>query len=603
MAINWTITDSVDLSDRAKTQDKMAQAILIPGDANGHVWNISVFSNGESVDLTGNSVTAYFARSHNDTVVQNGSVSGNVATIVFPQPVYAYAGLLRAVVRLAYNGTITTLAEAVFKVSDQLPGTTVDGGSVVPSLEELLAEIDQLETLTTAAEAVVSSSVLYDASQSLTDAQKMQARDNITATGRDELNNTTRLFLGYDRYDSLCTETGGLYYSDGTERNTEAFNIHRRTPYIYLPQGSMIDIKGMINITANAAVAVYTLGKVYSQEYSIRGEGLTYVINTTFTMPFDGYVRFNVIYENLSTTVIKNVTLQTPLNVLVLGNSFSQGSFAYVPKIFEELDTGYRLNLVVGYIGSASLETHIDAITNDSAYTFMDVWNHAATAWTRYAKGGANEKKASDLLAAQHWDIIYMQATGGITTDESIITNAVTPAKALIRLLRTTLGYGFTCATGQWLCDQEYVPRMKAAMELLDSRVGMNWVFPIGTGIANARSNATLAALGDDGNMLYDGTHQQSGIPTLISAYVIVQSLLQLLGIQRKSIYTSTFTPTDANCIAINAYKAAGMTTPLPMTHGSSVGVTDANMIAAKQIASIAARNPYVISDCSNILV
>jgi hypothetical protein len=273
-----------------------------------------------------------------------------------------------------------------------------------------------------------------------------------------------------------------------------------------------------------------------------------------------------------------------------------------VPKIFEELGTKYRLNLVVGYIGSASISDHISAISGNEAYTFVDEWSASTTAWLRYAKGGSSEKTATQMLAMHRWDVIYIQPTGGISTESSVMTNAVTPAKALLRLLRAQLGYGFTYITGQWLAEQASVPAMKTAMELLDSRVGFNWVLPIGTGIANARSNATLAALGTSGNMLYDDTHQQSGIPALISAYVVVESLLQMLGIAYTSIYKSTFLPTTENCIAINAYKSEGMTTPLPMTHGDSVGVTDANVLAAKQIASIAVRNPYVISDCSEIL-
>lgn len=415
--------------------------------------------------------------------------------------------------------------------------------------------------------------------------------------------NNADLAAGNNRLDALLTEVGAILWADGTERNTSTFSGHRRTPYIYLSKGSVLDISGLINITANAALAVYTTAKAYSQANSIRGDGSTYAHNQTFIMPFDGYIRIGIFADNASTTVIKDVTLMKTVNMLVLGNSFSQDSFAYVPKVFSELGTKYRLNIVVGYIGSASLDTHISAINNNTAYDFVDEWSHTTTAWLRYAKGGSSEKTASALLGMYHWDIIYVQPTGGISTDASIITNAVTPAKALLRLLRTQLGYGFTYACGQWLASQDSMTRMAAAMALLDSRVGFNWVFPIGTGIANARSNTTFAALGDSGNMLYDNTHQQSGIPALISAYVIVQSMLQLLGIDYESIYKSTFTPTNANCIAINAYKEGGMTTPLPMTHGDSVGVTDANVLAAKQIASIAARNPYVISDCSDILV
>lgn len=401
----------------------------------------------------------------------------------------------------------------------------------------------------------------------------------------------------------MLTEVGAILYSDGTERNSSTFATHRRTPYIFLPKDAVIDITGMANITANAMLAVYTINKVYSQANSVKGSGGSYKINTRFTMPFNGYVRFATTDVYAATAVIKNITALKQINMLVLGNSFSQDAFAYVPKIFEELNTDYVLNLVIGYIGSSDLSDHISAITNNTAYDFVDIWDSPSSAWVRYAKGGATEKTASQLLALKHWDIIYVQASGSIVSDEMVMTNAVAPAKALLRLLISQLEYGFVYCTGQWLANQDAIEKMADAIDLIDSRVGFNDIIPIGTGIANARSNATLAVLGEAGNMLYDSTHQQSGLPTVISAYVIVQYILNMFGIMNASIYQSTWMPTTENCIEINAYKDGGMTTPYPMTHGDSVGVTDAYMLAAKQIASIAVRNPYVISDCSQILV
>ena len=301
----------------------------------------------------------------------------------------------------------------------------------------------------------------------------------------------------------------------------------------------------------------------------------------------------NVIYSLLDTKVDK-----PSFGILVLGNSFSQDSFAYLPPILNELLPEYKITYCVAYASSAGVQDHIDFYTNNTAYTWTNLWKPGASAWTRYAGGGTNEKTLADIIPMAHWDFVYFQGRGGLS---SIISNVIMPGRDLIILLNQLLSYPFATATGSWLTTNDTFDQMATAMETVKSRLGVNHIIPVGTGIANARTNSTLQALGDDGDMLYDGTHQQSGIPSLISDYVIANYIVKMLGHGERSVYNSSFVPSTANCIAINAYKDGGMTSPYPMTHGDSVGVSTGNIRAAQQIATLAVNNPFTISDCSYV--
>lgn len=400
------------------------------------------------------------------------------------------------------------------------------------------------------------------------------------------------------------TIDGAVSYTDGSDYNSSTIDsTYHRTDYFNVPKGTVITIRDARATTSMALIAVYDMTKTYYQGYSVRGNGGTVHVERVFTMPFDGYLRFTTAKSSVTSGeyVVQNITNKKRINILSLGNSFTQDIFAYLPVVLNELLPDYAFCYGNGYRSSASLSDYIDVIDENKVLTWYNSWKVSSNKWTRYAGGGSSEKTITEVLAAEQWDIIYVQGTGSITDTSSMDTNVIIPARTLLTKLRSAVNTKFSFVTGQWLAPQAYVPDMKSCMEYVKANMGFSKIFPIGTGIANARSNSTLAALGNSGDMLYDGTHQQSGLPALISSYVLALSLAEFLG-ERVSVYNSSFVPTNENCIAINAYQEEGMVSPLPMTHGDSVGVTTDNIRAAQEIATLAINNPLVISDCSTIL-
>lgn len=186
--MNWIIPRKANL---AKGTDAAERAGLIlplayPGDSSAHDWQVTVTNNGEPVDLTGASVVGYFYRHHDgETPFVTGMTSGNVASVLIPAEAYAYTDRVTAIMRATIDGSIVTLDAIEFTVAPNLTGELIDPGDVI-NIDTVLAEIETMEALIPQAQGVISSSVRYDTTQSLTSAQKQRARSNIDAISADE---------------------------------------------------------------------------------------------------------------------------------------------------------------------------------------------------------------------------------------------------------------------------------------------------------------------------------------------------------------------------------------------------------------------------------
>lgn len=151
MASNWTIEQDVDLRCGAQTPQIWPNALMLTGDNLAHTWRVRVFDGGEAVALTGATVTGYFVRTDGNTVVVQGSVEGSTAIVTLAQACYAFEGDLKGVMRLTLGGKTVTLSVLTLMVRKVLTDAIIDPGNVIPSLEDLLAQIEAMETATAAA--------------------------------------------------------------------------------------------------------------------------------------------------------------------------------------------------------------------------------------------------------------------------------------------------------------------------------------------------------------------------------------------------------------------------------------------------------------------
>lgn len=111
--------------------------VMFSGDDKGAIVGVRLFAGGTAYS-GGGTVTGFVKRSDGGVVVVNGTLSGNSASIVIPSAALAYSGPIGVQIVLNGSGSTTTILKAIYSVDDTT-GTPVDPGSVMPSLQELIA--------------------------------------------------------------------------------------------------------------------------------------------------------------------------------------------------------------------------------------------------------------------------------------------------------------------------------------------------------------------------------------------------------------------------------------------------------------------------------
>ena len=148
------------------------------GDSNANRVGAVVTMNGEPYALGGSCAGTAILKD-GSTVPLSGTVSGNEAYVVLDNACYQVEGHLHVFVTWVSGTDETTLVEFVGTVQITATDRVIQPSVPVPSLAQLLAAIEEMQDATEAAEAAATKSVRYDTAQSLTDAQKLQARQNI----------------------------------------------------------------------------------------------------------------------------------------------------------------------------------------------------------------------------------------------------------------------------------------------------------------------------------------------------------------------------------------------------------------------------------------
>lgn len=110
-------------------------------DNQGNLIGVRVTNNGETASLEG-TVSGNVIRSDGATVAVEGTLSGNTAYIVLPQAAYAVPGLVIITIKLTTNDVVTTLAAVTAIVYRSSTDSAVDPGTIIPSIETLIAEIE-----------------------------------------------------------------------------------------------------------------------------------------------------------------------------------------------------------------------------------------------------------------------------------------------------------------------------------------------------------------------------------------------------------------------------------------------------------------------------
>ena len=165
--LNQEMTDAVKV--------RYLDGNLFSMDNAGNLIGVNLTKNGVAYS-GGGTVSASVIRADGGTVAVTGALSGNVATVVLPQAAYAVPGVVSIVVKLTVSGEITTVAAVVANVYESTTSSTVDPGTLIPSIETLIAAINaavasipaDYSSLWTSLAPAFSSSTAYTAGQYVT---------------------------------------------------------------------------------------------------------------------------------------------------------------------------------------------------------------------------------------------------------------------------------------------------------------------------------------------------------------------------------------------------------------------------------------------------
>lgn len=421
------------------------------------------------------------------------------------------------------------------------------------------------------------------------------------------------------RTDGYCDCLSPLSSPSNASTQCITFGVNDKRIYMVFPES----LVGTTQSSLNAYLSVNPVNVVYPLA---EPQSILLDTPTIELLRGDNYLYSNDCPFEIESARDLELEFKRELNILVLGNSFSQDSFAYLPPVLNEILPEYRITYGVAYSPSASISTHIQKYegTHEEGpdYYWYNQWSHGDTQWLRLTGTGGypeNGRSLAEIMAMRQWHILYVQPANNVS-DEDAAGNAIaSDGRRLLRILEQEALGPFSLLMGQWLATssggdngEAVFAKIAAVMALVKQRLGVADIIPIGTAIQNARSNATLQSLGDKTNMLQDDAgHMQSGIPALLATYTVALKILEMCGEKNRGLYRSSFVPDAQTCLDINAYLPTGMDGPSPMTHGDPVGIPEgeenkakreANIRAAQEIAVLAVNNPGVITDCSGVL-
>lgn len=111
-------------------------------DNQGNLIGVNVFDGGAPATISG-TVSANVIRADGETVAVTGVLTGNSCYIILPSAAYAVPGIISVVIKLTGGGSTATLCAVVANVYQSATDATVDPGTIIPSVQDLIEQIQE----------------------------------------------------------------------------------------------------------------------------------------------------------------------------------------------------------------------------------------------------------------------------------------------------------------------------------------------------------------------------------------------------------------------------------------------------------------------------
>lgn len=195
----------------AETKMTPLKSLYASGDKNAHTFELSLYRGAQEMDLSGASARGYFIRADGYTVPITGAISGNVVTLTLSERCYYVVGNFNLIIKVFIGESRKSVFWGNGYVVRSMTDAIVDEENVIPSLDELLAQIAAAESAAKAANtaATNANNATKAASTATTNANTATKAAN-TAAGK--IDNMTVQVSGLE---AGATPTANLELVDG----------------------------------------------------------------------------------------------------------------------------------------------------------------------------------------------------------------------------------------------------------------------------------------------------------------------------------------------------------------------------------------------------
>lgn len=171
----------------AEIQMTPLKSLYASGDKNAHIFELSLYRGAEEMDLSGASAQGYFIRADGYTVPITGAISGNVVTLTITEGCYYVVGNFNLIIKVSTAESRKSVFWGNGYVVRSMTDAIVDEENVIPSLDELLAQISAAESAAKAANQAASA-----ANSAATSARQAASAANTNASSANSAANAAK---------------------------------------------------------------------------------------------------------------------------------------------------------------------------------------------------------------------------------------------------------------------------------------------------------------------------------------------------------------------------------------------------------------------------
>lgn len=171
----------------AEIQMTPLKSLYASGDKDAHIFELSLYRGTEEMDLSGASAQGYFIRADGYTVPIEGEISSNIVTLTLSEGCYYVVGNFNLIIKVSIGESRKSVFWGNGYVVRSMTDAIVDEENVIPSLDELLAQIAAAESAAKAANQAASA-----ANSAATSARQAASAANTNASSANSAANAAK---------------------------------------------------------------------------------------------------------------------------------------------------------------------------------------------------------------------------------------------------------------------------------------------------------------------------------------------------------------------------------------------------------------------------